>query len=140
LRKFTWAFYADIISGNSNFITQRLRKNHFFVKKKPFFFGVMQVVFYYANRFFMFFGLLVLASYYMGKKSDFWTAQKTNKTPCKTIILYKKSKSVSTQSMARDDFWSIFPFFEPLFYMTFITINPVSIFNRCMGPFFGDHF
>jgi hypothetical protein len=24
--------------------------------------------------------------------------------------------------------------------MTFITINPISIFNRCMGPFLGDHF
>ena len=42
--------------------------------------------------------------------------------------------------MERDGFWTIFPFFEPLFYMTFITINPVSIFNRCMGPFFGSIF
>jgi hypothetical protein len=33
----------------------------FLDKKKPIFFGVMQGIFDYANRFFMFFGLLVLA-------------------------------------------------------------------------------
>jgi hypothetical protein len=71
---------------------------------------------------------------------DFPTAKKTNKTPCKMNIFYKKPKSVYTQCMERDGFWSIFPFFEQLFYMTFITINPISIFNRCMGPFLGDHF
>jgi hypothetical protein len=61
LRGRAWVLYASASLDHSSFITQRLRKNHFFVKKKPVFLGVMQAVFDYANRFFMVFGLLFLA-------------------------------------------------------------------------------
>jgi hypothetical protein len=61
LRWRAWGLYASSSSDKPVFITQRLRKNHFFVKKKPIFLGVMQAVFDYATLFFMVFGPFFLA-------------------------------------------------------------------------------
>ena len=53
--------YASPSSDQVDFITQRLRKNRFFVKKKTIFLGVMQAVFDYATLFFIVFGPFFLA-------------------------------------------------------------------------------
>jgi hypothetical protein len=64
MRAFAWAIVGSLRSHlfeKSGFITQRLRKNYFFVKKNSFFFVVMQAIFYYAKLIFTVFGILFSA-------------------------------------------------------------------------------
>ncbi len=112
----------------------------FFWSKKRVFFSCHASDFLLRKTDFYGFWAFIFCVELHGKKRVFLDSPKTKKIPCKSDDFYKLANSLYTQCMERDDFWTIFPFFEPLFYMTFITINPVSIFNRCMGPFLGDHF
>ena len=64
MRGFAWASMGSLrepSSDKNDFITQRLRKNRVFVKKKTIFLGVMQAVFDYATLFFIVFGPFFLA-------------------------------------------------------------------------------